>query len=143
VSKSSSNADCPCRLREPQQLSYGQCCQAWHLGLGEGKHAPTAEALMRSRYSAYALAKRNDEQGHAMLRYLLGTWHVSTAPGEIELGPTQWIGLDVVHALDGVDAAIVEFIAYLKVNGKAEKMHEVSRFFRVDGAWKYIDGEIS
>lgn len=97
---------------------------------------------MRSRYSAYALAKRNDEQGHAMLRYLLGTWHISTAPGDIELGPTQWIGLDVVHAQEGVDAAIVEFIAYLKVNGKAEKLHEISRFFRVNGAWKYIDGDI-
>jgi SEC-C motif domain protein len=76
-------------------------------------------------------------------RGLARPWHVSTAPGEIELGPTQGNRLDVVHALDRVDAAIVEFIAYLKVNGKAEKMHEVSRFFRVDGAWKYIDGELS
>ncbi len=46
------------------------------------------------------------------------------------------------HAQEGVDAAIVECIAYLKSNGKAETMLEISRFFRVDGAWKYIDGDM-
>jgi SEC-C motif domain protein len=98
---------------------------------------------MRSRYSAYALAKRNDQEGHAMLRYLLATWHISTSPGEIELGPTQWMGLEVLYAQEVMDAAVVEFIAHCKVNGKAEKMHEISRFVRVDGAWKYIDGDVT
>ena len=98
---------------------------------------------MRSRYSAYALAQRNDALGHAMLHYLQATWHFSTAPGEIELNPLQWTGLDVLDAQEGLDAAAIEFNAYFKVNGKTEKMNELSRFVRVDGAWKYIDGDVS
>jgi SEC-C motif domain protein len=140
--KISASSDCLCRLREAAPLSYGQCCQLWHLGLREGKHAPSAEALMRSRYSAYALATHNDSFGHSMLQYLLDTWHLGTSPGDIELGPTQWTGLEVLHCQDGGDAAVVEFIAHFKVNGKADKLHELSRFVRLHGVWKYIDGDI-
>ncbi len=136
-------ADCPCRARESNPASYASCCEPWHTGIGEGKHAPTPEMLMRSRYSAYALAKKNDQQGHHMLRYLLATWHVSTSPGEIELSPTQWIGLEVLHAENSVDAGLVEFKAYFKVDGKAQVMHELSRFVSIEGAWQYIDGEHS
>ena len=140
--KLSSDSDCPCRAREIAPLNYGRCCQPWHLGLASAVHAPTAQALMRSRYSAYALAKTNDEFGRSMLRYLLGTWHMSTCPGEgeLELGPTQWTGLEVLHDEESGDAAVVEFKAHFKVNGKAELMHETSRFVRLNGAWKYIDG---
>lgn len=98
---------------------------------------------MRSRYSAYALAKNNNEAGHNMLRYLLATWHISTAPGEIELGPVKWTGLEVLAVEEGLDVAVVEFKAHLKDNGKAQAMHEVSRFVRIEGAWKYIDGDVS
>ena len=99
---------------------------------------------MRSRYSAYALAQRNDELGRSMLHYLLGTWHMSTSPGEgeLELSPNHWTGLEVIHAEETGDAAVVEFNAFFKVNGKAERMHEASRFVRLNGAWKYIDGNI-
>jgi SEC-C motif domain protein len=108
-------------------------------------HAPTPETLMRSRYSAYALAKKNDTQGHAMLHYLLGTWHISTTPSDLEISPTQWIGLEVLDAqgglVEGDDVGVVEFKAYFKTDGKAQAMHELSRFIRLEGAWKYIDGE--
>ncbi len=97
---------------------------------------------MRSRYSAYALATRNDDLGHGLLHYLHSTWHISTAPGEIELRPLGWSGLEVLHAQEGGDAAVVEFKAFYKVGGKAEVLHETSRFVRIDGAWKYIDGDI-
>jgi SEC-C motif domain protein len=106
-----------------------------------GVHAPTPEALMRSRYSAYALATHNNPQGHAMLDYLQATWHHSSAPGDLELSPTQWMGLDVLHTECTADAGVVEFAARYKVNGKAEKMHEISRFVREEGRWFYIDGE--
>jgi SEC-C motif domain protein len=98
---------------------------------------------MRSRYSAYALAKKNDDEGRAMLTYLLATWHVSTTPGEMELSPTQWIGVDVLHTEGNSEVGLVEFKAFFKVDGKAQAMHELSRFVCIDSAWKYIDGEHS
>ena len=87
---------------------------------------------MRSRYSAYVLG---------YIDYLLETWHPSTAPGELELGFTKWTGLEVLHAQANLDAGVVEFVARYKVNGKAEKLHEVSRFVLENGRWLYIDGQ--
>ncbi len=97
---------------------------------------------MRSRYSAYALAVRNNPQGQAMLAYLQATWHVSTVPDGLELSPIQWVGLQVLHAQASQDAGVVEFVAHYKDGGKAHKMHEVSRFVRSDDTahWLYVDG---
>ncbi len=139
----SADAPCHCRVREAAPLSYGQCCQPWHQGLAEGRHAPTPEALMRSRYSAYALAQTNDAFGRSLLSYLLATWHTGTKPGEMELQPLQWTGLELLHAQTDGDAGVVEFIAHHKLNGKGVRMHETSRFLRVNGAWKYLDGDVS
>jgi SEC-C motif domain protein len=136
---------CPCRQRDSVPLPYAQCCQPWHAGLASGVHASTPEQLMRSRYSAYALAAHNNPQGHAMLDYLHATWHTSTAPGDLELSPTQWTGLQVLRAEATTDAGVVEFVAHYKEVGKAQQMHEVSRFTRSeDGTqWLYIDGHVS
>lgn len=123
---------CPCQSSQP----YGECCGVWHHGIDEGVHAPTPEALMRSRYSAYVLG---------LLDYLLKTWHPAMAPGDLELFPTKWLGLEVISAASTGDAGVVEFVARCKVNGKAERMHETSRFVRVHDAlgerWVYIDGD--
>jgi SEC-C motif-containing protein len=100
--------------------------------LAEGIHAPTPEALMRSRYSAYVVG---------LIDYLLATWHASAAPGDLELGPVKWMGLEVLRSEEGGDAGIVEFVALCKVNGRAQRMHETSRFVRQDGRWYYIDGQ--
>jgi SEC-C motif domain protein len=134
--------DCPCRMRDTKPLAYDACCQPWHAGIFTGVHAPTPEALMRSRYSAYALAKQNNAQGHAMLRYLHETWHSSTAP-DLEISPIKWVGVDVLDTQYSEDVGIVEFKAYFKVDGKSQVMHELSRFVRIEGAWKYIDGDVS
>jgi SEC-C motif domain protein len=136
-------AACPCSVREADAQTYAQCCQRWHDGLALGQFPLTAQELMRSRYSAYALAKQNNAFGHRMLQYLHDTWHVSTAPGEIELSPIQWTGLELVQAEQGTDVAVVEFIAHFKESGRAQKMHEISRFVRVQGVWKYLDGDVS
>ena len=98
---------------------------------------------MRSRYSAYALAQGRAPTAPAIRDYLLQTWHPSTAPGELELGPLHWTGLDLVHAETRGDAGVVEFVAHYKVGGRAEKLHETSRFVREGGAWRYIDGVIA
>ncbi len=119
---------CPCR-KPDEDVSYGACCAAFH-GL-ERLAAPTPEALMRSRYSAYALG---------LVDHLLATWHASTSPGELELGTTRWLGLDVLHTEASEDAGVVDFVARYKENGRAGQVAELSRFVREGGAWFYVDG---
>jgi SEC-C motif-containing protein len=98
--------------------------------------APTAEALMRSRYSAYVLA---------LEPYLLATWHASTRPQPLTLAgdeKTRWLGLEIKrHAMTGTASAIVEFVARYKIAGRAHRLHEVSRFLNENGRWYYLDGE--
>lgn len=92
---------------------------------------------MRSRYTAYTL-KRED--------YLLSTWHPDTRPASLGLTgqPVQhWIGLTVKrHEQTAADQAIVEFVARYKINGRAYRLHEISRFMRENEQWFYIDGDI-
>ncbi|HEU4670541.1 MAG TPA: YchJ family metal-binding protein [Dyella sp.] len=121
---------CPCGL--PRE--YADCCGALHAG----GVAADAEALMRSRYSAYV---RGDEA------YLLASWHPGTRPPALDLAaqspaPT-WLGLDVKRHVPDGDRAVVEFVARLRHGGgKAQRMHEVSRFVREDGRWYYVDGDL-
>ena len=124
------SASCPCG----SDASYGDCCGVWHAGLAAGVHAPTPEALMRSRYSAYVAG---------LIDYLLATWHPSSAPGELELWPVKWLGLDVIRTEAEGDAGIVEFVARQRdSSGRAQRLHEISRFVRSEGRWYYIDGQI-
>ena len=93
-----------------------------------------AEALMRSRYDAFV---RRDAA------HLLATWHPSTRPPSIEFDPAvKWIGLDVREhrAIDDTHAE-VEFVARYRVGGRAQRLHERSRFVREGGQWFYVDGE--
>lgn len=120
---------CPCG----SALLYAQCCEPLH----RGAVAPTVEALMRSRYSAYVLKLEN---------YLLATWHARTRPAALGLMAQQpaprWLGLDVRrHAIDG-NVAMVEFIARYRIGGgRAQRLHECSTFVRENGRWFYLDGE--
>jgi SEC-C motif domain protein len=124
-------AACPCGSGK----SYADCCGR-HLDGGEP--APTAEALMRSRYTAYTLGRED---------YLLATWHASTRPAALGLDgdiPTRWLGLEVRrHAEPDAGHGIVEFVARYKVQGRAHRMHETSRFVRDAGRWYYVDGDIA
>jgi SEC-C motif-containing protein len=111
------------------------CCGRYHTGPLH-LQAPNAEALMRSRYSAFVL----DD-----LAYLLATWQASTRPDSIEANPPgmKWLGLEVLGARQ-IDAehATVEFVARSKLGGRAHRLHEVSRFVRDDSRWFYLDGEM-
>ncbi len=89
---------------------------------------------MRSRYSAYVLG---------LLDYLLATWHASSAPGDLELPPVKWLGLEVRHAQTAGDAGLVEFVARCKEGGRAQRLQETSRFVCEDGRWYYIDGQMT
>lgn len=94
---------------------------------------------MRSRYSAYTLG---------LTDYLLQTWAEESRPATLDLATPpqpQWLGLDVRHASEDGDTAVVEFIARCKINGRAQRMQERSRFVRrqsgVEFRWHYLDGE--
>ncbi len=127
----SPDAPCPCGLRH----SYAACCGRWHAGALH-LQAPDAEALMRSRYAAYALGL-ND--------YLLTTWHPSTRPAALDAPEPalRWLGLEVRRHRPVEDAhAEVEFVARSKMGGRAFRLHETSRFVREGGRWFYVDGDV-
>jgi SEC-C motif-containing protein len=121
---------CPCGERR----QYRECCGRYIRGEAA---APTAEALMRSRYTGYV---RRDEA------YLLRTWHPSTRPATLELDETLWVGLEVLDTEAGGDqdtSGVVEFVArYLDANKAVATLHESSRFTHEGGEWLYIDGDV-
>lgn len=120
---------CPCTSGK----LLAQCCGQYH----QGAPAPSAEALMRSRYSAFVLGLRD---------YLLATWHSDTRPATLDLDtspPTKWLGLEVKRfAATGANSATVEFVARCKIGGRAQRLHETSRFVSEDGRWYYRDGDL-
>ena len=114
--------------------SYQACCEPLHLG----QPAKTAEALMRSRYSAYVLHLED---------YLLRTWHPTTRPASLRLSDdvdTKWLGLTILRTTNASETeATVEFVARYKVGGnRAERLHEISQFEFSD-AWYYLTGDQS
>ncbi|MCK9874483.1 SEC-C domain-containing protein [Frankia sp. Ag45/Mut15] len=118
---------CPCGSRR----EYAQCCEPFHLG----NPAPTAEALMRSRYSAFA---------RGLAPYLLRTWHPATRPRRLGLdADLTWRALQIVDTVDGGpddDSGVVEFRAVARTaNGEHHMQHERSTFTRIDGRWVYVD----
>lgn len=120
---------CPCGSGD----NYNICCGIY---ISATASAPTPQALMRSRYSAYATGNSD---------YLLVTWHESTRPDVLDLenDKFQWRGLTIVSAelpLAEGTKGVVEFIAEYKINGKAGKLHERSRFIKENGLWFYLDG---
>ncbi|SNY57371.1 YchJ family protein [Paractinoplanes atraurantiacus] len=115
---------CPCG----RGLPYAECCEPIHRG---GKPA-TAEALMRSRFSAFA---RDDDA------YVLRSWHPKTRPERIEPDRhLRWTGLEIIETERGGmfdTEGVVEFRAHYTDRGKPGDMVERSRFVRHDGQWVY------
>ncbi|MGH8846106.1 MAG: YchJ family protein [Polaromonas sp.] len=128
---------CPCgRLGAAKRpLAYGQCCGRYIEDFA-ATPAPDAEALMRSRYSAFVLERAD---------YLLATWHAAQRPPAIgfEAG-VKWLGLEVRQHRQVDDThAEVEFVARQKSAGcPATRLHERSRFVREAGRWYYVDGDL-
>lgn len=117
---------CPCGSGE----NYGDCCGPLHTG---ERAAATAEQLMRSRFSAFAIGDP---------AYLLATWHPGTRPEKLDLDPGQrWIRLDILAITDGSpfhDSGTVEFRAHYRHEGGRGTMHELSMFTREEGRWYYL-----
>ncbi len=121
---------CPCGSGD----DYDDCCGPLHRG---ERAAQTAQALMRSRYSAFAV-------GDAA--YLLTSWHPASRPRELTLDDAvAWRRLQIVDTEAGGrddDHGVVEFRAQYVTGGGRRILHERSRFERVDGAWVYVDGDL-
>lgn len=128
--------NCPCESAQP----YTQCCEPLHRGHAK---APTAEALMRSRYSAYVKGE---------IDYLVATTlpAVRTTNLWVDYDSTaktiDWIGLEVLRAQQGGPndkVGKVEFRANYLQSGEKTIHHELSRFRRYRGDWCYVDGVVS
>lgn len=125
---------CPCGSGKPEPA----CCARYH----RGELAPTALALMRSRYSAYVRGE---------IDYLVATHDASTRDSVDTAAvakwsrETTWQGLEIVATEAGGetdDTGVVEFVARGITSGKAFAQRERSRFRRVGGAWFYLDGKV-
>jgi SEC-C motif-containing protein len=123
---------CPCGSGRELE----SCCGPIHAGAP----APTAEALMRARYSAYArgeidflVASHQAPPGDEVDRDAIAKW----------AGEAQFLGLEIVATEKGGpddDEGMVEFIARYRGAGRELRHHERSRFGRADGRWMYLDG---
>ena len=122
---------CPCGMGR----TYAACCAAYVV---DGQPAPSAVALMRSRYTAYAVGA---------LDHVVRTWHPRTRPADLTLDPgLRWTGLRILDAAGGEggggdDVGEVEFVASWESRGERGSLHERSRFARRGGRWLYVDGD--
>ncbi len=120
---------CPCG----SETEFKACCGPYLAG----GLAPTALALMRSRYTAYS---RGD------IAYLMRTWHPGFAPAGLDLNPvTVWTRLRILGTTaGGPDEMVgtVHFRAHYREGTERGAQEENSRFSKVDGAWLYEDGDL-
>jgi SEC-C motif domain protein len=119
-------------------LGLVDCCGRF-IDHFEDAPAPDADALMRSRYTAFVLQ---------LADYLLATWHASQRPMTIEFdAAVKWLGLEVrQHRVLDATHAEVEFVARQKSPGMAAvRLHERSRFVKegdAPGRWYYLIGDL-
>lgn len=125
---------CPCGSGR----RFADCCGVYLSGGSQALGAPTPEALMRSRYSAYACG---DDA------YVLATWAPETRPTELfrpgEPRP-KWVSLRILSSSVSSDGRTgeVEFLALARTSQGAVRMREHSRFRREpDGRWVYVEGD--
>jgi len=116
--------DCPCGSGK----DYLDCCQPLH----KGQPASSAEALMRSRFSAFALQLES---------YLLASWHPETRPTQLALdASTQWKRLEIISANNDSQQGEVHFKATYYELGHWHLLEETSQFYFESGHWLYHSG---
>ena len=121
---------CPCG----SQIPFAACCLPI---LDDHRRAETAEALMRSRYSAFV-------QKHE--QYILASWHPRTRPKALNFDdhPVVWLGLEIHESVEGTSndsTGTVEFTTSYLEHGQLCKLREKSEFLKEDGLWFYLRGE--
>lgn len=134
-------SDCPCRILDTKKLSLNDCCGPFMDGK---KAAPTAEAMMRSRYTAYVV-KNIDYIDQTQINEKNEVFNKEEALKWAE--SSEWMGLDIKRTQKGEandDTGVVEFIAHYKdkTSGTELRHHETSSFQKKDGGWKFKEGNI-
>ncbi len=114
---------------------YDECCEPYHLGQ---RQAQSAEALMRSRYSAFVVQHET---------YLLATWDAAKCPANLDFSndSSNWQRLEIIRCHKGREnhgQGTVEFKAYYHQGGQDFVLHEISRFTKKQGVWLYVDGAV-
>lgn len=123
---------CPCTSGRPLE----ECCQP----LIDGAPAPTAEALMRSRYTAFVLGRLEH-----LDRTLAPEKREDVDHAEVEASSreAEGLGLEVRTAAEDGDTATVEYVARFKLHGQQIAHHELARFRRDGDGWLYVDGDVN
>jgi len=123
---------CPCGFGK----DYDVCCEPLHIGT---RAADSAEALMRSRYSAYSKGE---------FAYLVDSLHPDHR-SDHDPAATQrwaenadWIKLEVIEIEEKGEDGKVEFIATYREKGIIQAHHEAAEFKSKDGRWYYVDGKL-
>lgn len=116
-------------------ITYQQCCELLHAGPA---YALTTEALLRSRFTAYAMHNE---------AYLLTTWDPTTRPASVDFSKDtgEWKKLEIIMTKKGSakdSKGIIEFKAFFTVEGEPRVMNEISRFIKKQGRWLYLDGKV-
>jgi len=123
---------CPCGSNVP----YFDCCNRF---ISTEKSAPTAELLMRSRYTAYTQAEfgyiKRTMKGKALRRF-------NKQRSEERTHKVNWHKLEIIKVFQSGNRHFVEFIAYFSIDNKSETLHERSEFLFENGKWYYVDGTI-
>lgn len=133
---------CPCRsLDQNSKLEYANCCEPF---ITKKKKAPTAESMMRSRYSAYVV-KNIDYIDETQVAVEHEKFDKAEALKWAE--SSEWSGLEIKKTSKGEaadNAGTVEFVAHYKdkASGTELRHHETSLFQKKDGEWKFKEGQI-
>lgn len=119
---------CPCG----SGTLFSDCCEPLHLGAS----ASGPEALMRSRFSAFATSN---------LTYLNKSWAAKTRPADLTLDPEiNWVRLQIISSSKHGQQGQVHFRAFYKdKSGSPGMLEEHSRFIKKGADWYYLDGETS
>ncbi len=125
------SAQCICK----SGITYGECCGLY---LSGNQHALTAEALVRSRFTAFAFHNE---------AYILKTWDPKNRPPRVKFPEkgVEWTQLEILDKKKGEskDAkGVVEFKAYYQLNNEDYSVNEISRFRQEQGRWYYLDGAV-
>lgn len=121
-------------------LTYIKCCQQYVENI---HHPKTAEQLMRSRFTAFKLAKH---------QYLIDTFQTdkNLEAGDFNSDQRIWLGLSIISKQKGQHGdsqGVVEFVAFFRdqsmnIHQSFEQLHEISNFIKVKGRWLYENGKI-
>lgn len=120
------HTQCPCG----SQQSYSRCCQQYH----EGQAAPTAERLMRARYTAFVVGDAD---------FISVTWAPETRPADLDI-PPNGEAFEQLVITDTLRGGMLD--SYGEVTFEAHHVtgiqKERSRFERRAGRWVYVDGTL-